>query len=155
MMTAPGREPWPDPRGRGAGRPGERGATVIELALLMPLVLAVVLLVVQAALWFHGRQVADAAAREGARLARVAGVSAGWKADAEARAVQLLRAVGPELLHDARVQAWEKGDQRGMEITGNAIRVVPLVPELAFTVTARFGGPIECFRPDDDSGGCR
>ena len=56
---------------------------MIELALLMPVILAVVLLIVQVALWFHGRQVAEAAAREGARVARAAPVdSGGWEQEA-------------------------------------------------------------------------
>jgi Flp pilus assembly protein TadG len=134
----------------------ERGATVLELAMIMPVVLALVLLVVQFALWFHGRQVADAAAREGARIARAAGADGtGWEGDAEGRAEQVIRAVGPQLLQGASARAWEEGDQRGVEVTGSAVQVIPLLPELTFSITARFGGPVECFRPDDGSGECR
>jgi Flp pilus assembly protein TadG len=133
----------------------DRGASVIELALIMPIVLAAVLLIVQFALWFHGRQVADAAAREGARIARAAGdEDNGWQDDAEAKAVQVVQAVGPQLLKNATATAWEQGDQRGVDVTGTTVQVVPLLPELTFTITARFGGPIECFRPDDGSEGC-
>jgi Flp pilus assembly protein TadG len=130
---------------------------VIELALIMPIILAVVLLVVQLALWFHGRQVADAAAREGARIARAAGTSDGWQDAAEAKAAQIVQAVGPELLKNATAKAWQEGDQRGIDVTGSAVQVVPLLPEMTFTIKAHFGGPIECFRPDDDSfsGGCQ
>ncbi|MFI7031146.1 TadE/TadG family type IV pilus assembly protein [Microbispora rosea] len=142
---------WIERRGRG-GR-GERGATVIELAMLMPIVLAVVLLIVQVTLWFHGRQVADAAAREGARIAR-AGGSDGWQESAEGKARQIVQAIGPQLLKNAQAQAWEQGDQRGVEVTGSAVQVVPLLPAMTFTITSRFGGPIECFRPDDGSDGC-
>jgi Flp pilus assembly protein TadG len=128
--------------------------------MIMPIVLAVVLLIVQMALWFHGRQVADAAAREGARIARaagpdVAGGSSGWQDDAQAKAEQIVQAIGPELLKNVKVQAWEEGDQRGVEVTGSAVQVIPLLPELTFTIRSRFGGPIECFRPDDGSGGCQ
>jgi Flp pilus assembly protein TadG len=141
------------PEGARARSP-DRGATVIELAMLMPVILMAVLLIVQFTLWFHGRQVADAAAREGARIARAAGTSDGWQGDAEAKAVQIVQAVGPELLKDAKVTAWEQGDQRGVAVTGTAVQVVPLLPALTFRVEARFGGPIECFRPDTDTGGC-
>ncbi len=150
------REPsGPVARGRWARRmrSRERGATVIELAMLMPVVLAVVLLIVQVTLWFHGRQVADAAAREGARIAR-AGGSDGWQEAAEGKARQIVQAIGPQLLKNAQAQAWEQGDQRGVEVTGSAVQVVPLLPEMTFTITSRFGGPIECFRPDDGSEGC-
>ncbi|MBD3144064.1 pilus assembly protein [Microbispora camponoti] len=121
--------------------------------MLMPIVLAVVLLIVQVTLWFHGRQVADAAAREGARIAR-AGGSDGWQEAAEGKARQIVQAIGPQLLKDAQAQAWEQGDQRGVEVTGSAVQVVPLLPAMTFTITSRFGGPIECFRPDDGSDGC-
>lgn len=133
-------------------RSGERGATVIELAIIMPVVLVVILLIVQSALWFHGRQIADAAAREGARLARVDTES--WQQDAESRAQEVIRTVGPKLLQGATVTAWEEGDRRGVEVSASAVQVVPLLPSTTFTITARFGGPIECFRPDDGSEGC-
>ncbi|ETK33344.1 TadE/TadG family type IV pilus assembly protein [Microbispora sp. ATCC PTA-5024] len=139
------------PRSRGR----DRGATVIELAMIMPVVLAVVLLVVQVTLWFHGRQVADAAAREGARVARAAGDSDGWQGEAEAKALQIVQAVGPELLKNAQVKAWEQGDQRGVDVSGSAVQVVPLLPSVTFTITSHFGGPIECFRPDDGTGDCQ
>ncbi|GII90948.1 TadE family protein [Sinosporangium siamense] len=140
---------------KGRGERRDRGATVVELAMLMPVILAVVLLIVQFALWFHGRQVADAAAREGARVARVAGPDAtGWRGDAESRARQIARTIGPRLLQGVRVRAWAEGDQRGVEVTGTAVQVLPLLPDATFTVTARFGGPVECFRPDDGSDSC-
>ncbi len=127
--------------------------------MIMPVVLAVVLLVVQLTLWFHGRQVAAAAAREGARIARAAGAGAsggatGWEGEARARAEQIVRAVGPELLRNVSVETWQQGDRRGVEVTGHAVRVIPLLPDLTFTITSRFGGPVECFRPDDGSAGC-
>ncbi|GLX95569.1 TadE/TadG family type IV pilus assembly protein [Herbidospora sp. NBRC 101105] len=140
------------PDRRDGDRNDDRGATVIELALLMPVVLVVVLLIVQMALWFHGRQVADAAAREGARIARAGDDD--WQGAAEAKARQIIQAIGPEILQSATATAWEEGDSRGVEVTGSAVQVVPLLPEISFTITARFGGPVECFRPDDGSGGC-
>ncbi|WP_433252064.1 TadE/TadG family type IV pilus assembly protein [Streptosporangium sp. CA-135522] len=133
-------------------RDRERGVAVIELAMIMPVVLAVILLVVQFTLWFHGRQVADAAAREGARLARVDTES--WESDAKERADEVIKAVGPRLLDGATVTTWQEGDQRGVEITATAVQVVPLLPSTTFTITSRFGGPVECFRPDDGSEGC-
>ncbi|MDP9846558.1 TadE family protein [Streptosporangium lutulentum] len=133
---------------RGSDR--ERGATVVELAIIMPVVLVVILLIVQSALWFHGRQVADAAAREGARLARID--TDDWETGAKERADELLKAIGPKLLDGATVETWQEGDQRGVEITATAVQVIPLLPSTTFTVTARFGGPIECFRPDEDNG---
>jgi hypothetical protein len=150
---------FPFPRAAARRHPGaprrDRGATVVELAVLTPVLLIVVLLVVQSVLWFHGRQVADAAAREGARVARAAGATgSGWQRAAEARALEVVRAIGPRVLAGARAQAWERGGERGVEVTGGGVSVVPLLPRTAFTISSRFGGPVECFRPDDGSGTC-
>jgi Flp pilus assembly protein TadG len=137
-------------------RSRERGASVIELALLMPVVLAVVLLIVQVALWFHGRQVAEAAAREGARVARSAPAdSGGWEEEARAKALDVVTAIGPRLLGGAQAATEERDpDERHVTVTGSAVQVIPLLPELAFTITATSGGPIECFRPDDGGEDC-
>jgi hypothetical protein len=138
-----------------AGRRHDRGASTVELAIIMPVVLVVILLVVQFALVLHGRQVADAAAREGARIARAAGVGAsGWQGAAESRARGIVRAAGPKMLQNVAVRAWQEGDQRGVIVEGDAVAAVPLLPGMSFRITSRFGGPIECFRPDDGSGGC-
>lgn len=137
-------------------RPRDGGATVIELALLMPVVLAVVLLIVQVALWFHGRQVAEAAAREGARVARAAPFdSGGWEQEATSQARDVITAIGPRLLSDAQIETEEREpDERHVTVTGSSVQVIPLLPELAFTITATAGGPVECFRPDDGGGDC-
>lgn len=123
----------------------------------MPVILICILLVVQLALIFHGRQVADIAAREGARVARAAGVgddAGNWQAAAESRAREKLRIAGQKIMTNTTVQAWQVGDQRGVTVTGEVAAAVPLLPGMSFGLTAKFGGPIECFRPDDGSVGC-
>ncbi|WP_328808370.1 TadE/TadG family type IV pilus assembly protein [Nonomuraea montanisoli] len=130
---------------------------MIELALLMPVVLAVVLLIVQVALWFHGRQVAEAAAREGARVARSAPFDSGdWETAATTKATDVIRAIGPQLLAGATATTAEREpDQRWVTVTGNAVQVIPLLPQLTFTITATSGGPVECFRPDNGGDDCQ
>lgn len=137
-------------------RRDERGATVVELALLMPVILATALLIVQVALWFHARQVAEAAAREGARVARSAPFDSGaWQGAATGKATEIIRTVGPRLLREAAATTSEKEpDERFVTVTGSAVQVIPLLPDLAFTVTATSGGPIECFRPDNGGEDC-
>ncbi|WP_223166999.1 TadE/TadG family type IV pilus assembly protein [Nonomuraea sp. SYSU D8015] len=137
-------------------RDGERGVTAIELAMLMPVILAVSLLIVQVALWFHARQVAEAAAREGARVARSAPIDSGdWPGAATAKATDIVRAIGPRLLGNATATTSEREpDERFVTVTGSAVQVVPLLPELAFTITATAGGPVECFRPDNGGEDC-
>ncbi|MEV0148095.1 MULTISPECIES: TadE/TadG family type IV pilus assembly protein [unclassified Nonomuraea] len=130
---------------------------MIELALLMPVVLAVVLLIVQVALWFHGRQVAEAAAREGARVARSAPFdSDGWETAATVKATDVVHAIGPRLLAGATATTSEREpDQRWVTVTGSAVQVIPLLPQLTFTITATSGGPVECFRPDNGGDDCQ
>jgi Flp pilus assembly protein TadG len=158
MVAAAEAAPWRRSRLRRVRdlRRDERGASVVELAFIMPVVLIVILLAVQFTLVFHGRQVADAAAREGARIAREAGTGTGaWQGAAEARSRDIVRNVGPKMLQNVSVRAWQNGDRRGVTVSGDAVAAVPLLPNMSFTITSTFGGPIECFRPDDGSGGCR
>jgi Flp pilus assembly protein TadG len=130
---------------------------VIELAMLMPVILATVLLIVQVALWFHGREVAEAAAREGARVARSAPFDSGdWQGASTAKATEIVRAIGPRLLENAKATTSEKDPgQRFVTVTGSAVQVIPLLPALTFTITATSGGPIECFRPDNGGEDCQ
>ncbi|WP_245764916.1 TadE/TadG family type IV pilus assembly protein [Nonomuraea jiangxiensis] len=140
-----------------ADRRDERGVTAIELALLMPVILAAALLIVQVALWFHGRQVAEAAAQEGARVARSAPFdSAAWEGAATEKATGIVQAIGPRLLSDATATTSEKDpDERFVTVTGKAVQVIPLLPDLTFTITATAGGPVECFRPDNGGEDCQ
>ncbi|MCF6468038.1 pilus assembly protein [Nonomuraea sp. MG754425] len=122
----------------------------------MPVILATVLLIVQVALWFHAREVAEAAAREGARVARAAPFDSGdWPGAATGKATEIIRAVGPRLLQEATATTAEKEpDERFVTVTGSAVQVIPLLPDLAFTITATAGGPVECFRPDNGGEDC-
>ncbi|MEV0379991.1 TadE family protein [Nonomuraea sp. NPDC050643] len=141
---------------RARPRRDERGVTVIELAMLMPVILATALLIVQVAFWFHARQVAEAAAREGARVARAAPFDSGdWEGAATTKATDIVRAIGPRLLGSATATTSEKEpDERFVTVTGSAVQVIPLLPDLAFTITATAGGPVECFRPDNGGEDC-
>jgi len=60
-----------------AGRAGERGSVAVEFTLVAPLIVAVALVVLQAALAIHVRTTLTAAAAEGARAAALAGASLG------------------------------------------------------------------------------
>ncbi|WP_204059958.1 TadE/TadG family type IV pilus assembly protein [Microbispora corallina] len=140
------------------GAAPDRGASTVELAIIMPVVLVVMLLIVQLALVFHARQIADGAARAGARVARAAGVGANagdWQRAAEAQARARVALIGKKVLENPTVRAWQVGDQRGVTVTGDVAAAVPLLPGMTFTINARSGGPIECFRPDDGTGDCQ
>src|SRR6266498_301586 len=53
----------------GSAAPDDHGSSAIELAILAPMLLAMIWLTIQFALWYQGRQVALAAAQLGARVA--------------------------------------------------------------------------------------
>lgn len=131
-------------RWEGRARAGDRGMNSLELALLTPILLAVMLFVVQFAMVYHARHVALAAAQAGARVAR-SDPSGDWKVRSQAKARSYIRQIGPRLLTAPRITAREDQGQRTVEVTGHAVEIIPFVP---FRVTERSGGPVECFRPD-------
>ncbi|TDD63904.1 TadE family protein [Actinomadura rubrisoli] len=121
----------------------------MEWALLTPILIFVMLAVVQFAMVYHARHVALAAAQSGARTARTQPAGAGWREEAVTKATEDVRKIGPNLLGGLQVQAGEADDERWVEVSGEAVRVIPF---MSFHVSQRSRGPIECFRPDVDSG---
>ncbi|MFC0041428.1 TadE/TadG family type IV pilus assembly protein [Actinomadura rayongensis] len=124
------------------------GASAIEFAILTPVLLLVLLATVQFAMVYHARQVALAAAQAGARVART-DAGGDWRGRAVEKAGTDVRQIGPKLIDGLSVQAGQEGDERWVQVSGTAVRVVPF---LTFSVTQRSQGPIECFRPDVGSG---
>src|SRR6201992_3699966 len=65
-------------------RRDDRGSNVVELAILAPGFLAIIMLIVQFALWFNARQAALASAQAGAQVAREdAATNGDWPALAQ------------------------------------------------------------------------
>jgi Flp pilus assembly protein TadG len=91
-------------RGRGshaiAARRDQRGSVSTELVVVTPVLLLLVMLVVQFALWQHAQHIAQAAAQRGAETARVEGGS-----DAEGRVMTqaALAQLGGDLLSQPAV----------------------------------------------------
>ncbi len=122
------------------GAESEVGATATELAVLMPVVIVMLLLPVQVGLWWHARQVADAAVEEALDVAQVEGAT---DAEGESAAVGLLAQVGN--LREAAVTVRRDASDIFVEVTGRAPQVVPFVD---WGVTSRAAGPIERFVPE-------
>jgi Flp pilus assembly protein TadG len=79
---------------------GEQGLATTELALLFPVVIAIVLGIVQAALWAHANAVAQAAAEYGAEIA------AAYDSDEQAGETAALEFLGQaNAIRDGRAQA--------------------------------------------------
>ena len=124
------------------GVSNERGLTSTELAVVMPILIALVLVPFQVALWWHARQIADAAATEAVDAAQVATAT---EADGLRAAHWFLDAAGN--LTDPQVTIHRTADTVTVEVTGRAPR---LLPGFDWEVTATASGPIERFIPEPD-----
>ena len=119
---------------------GQRGSAAVELVLLTPLLMILVLVVVQLALWQHARQVLLAAAQEGARAARAQG---GTAEEGRARALDYIEQIGPDLVSSPAVEVNRSLDIVSVQVRGQAVNIVPGLP---LRVTATSAGPVERFR---------
>ncbi len=131
---------------RPAPASGQTGAVAAELVVATPLLLLLVLLVVQFALWQHGLHVATAAAEEGERAARLEG---GTAAAGAARTREFLATLGPNLVVAPKVTARRDQTTARVEVHATAER---LVPWLHLPIHAVAEGPVEVFTPAPSGG---
>jgi len=113
------------------------------MVIAVPLLMLLILLVVQFALWAHASAVAQATAEEALAAARVQGGSA---AAGQQRAHQVLAQIGGAVLAGPRITVTRSPVTATVQITGTAERVLP-VPGLAVPVTVTVTGPVERFVP--------
>jgi hypothetical protein len=116
----------------------ERGTAVIEGLLTFGLVVLVLVLGVQAAMFVHARSVAQTAAQEGARSAAVSGAGAG-----SSRASAVLRAAGGTG-DGLSATATADADSVTVSVAGQVPRVFPvglLMPGIIATASL----PLERF----------
>lgn len=121
---------------------GDRGSATLQLVVVFPAFLLIVLLVVQAALIWHARNVAEAAAQEGLRSARLLD---GSSAAGQASARSFLEQTAGDLLAVPTVRVERDAMQARVEVRGRALSLVPGVRP---RVVAAAAGPIERFVPD-------
>lgn len=108
----------------------------------MPVLLFMIMLVIQAGLWFHGSQLAEAAAQEGVQAGRA---ESGSSAVAEARARDFLDRLSPSVASTSQVHATRTAEVTRVEVSGRAQQVVP---GLVLTVSGAAEAPTERFRED-------
>ena len=123
-------------------RRGEEGLTSTELAVVMPVLIALVLVPFQIALWWHAYQVADAAAREAVDAAQVVTAT---EDDGIRAAEWFLDAAGN--ITEPEVTVTRTTETVTVEVTGRAPQ---LLPGFDWLVTARAAGPVERFIPEPD-----
>lgn len=129
------------PRRRvGMHRAGEQGDALTEMVIATPVLILFISTVMQFVLWGHATHVAQAAAAEGARAARVAGGSA---ADAEETAGSFLRQAGADMVRDPVVDVALDDRRARVEVTGRAPQLVPFI---RVSVRAVSEAPTERFR---------
>ncbi len=122
---------------------GDRGAGAAELVIAVPLLMLLILLIVQFAIWAHASSVAQATAEEALAAARVQGGSA---AAGQQRAAQVLGQIGSAVLISPRVSVTRTAATATVQITGTAEEVLP-VPGMALPVHITVTGPVERFVP--------
>ncbi|MFT4261946.1 MAG: pilus assembly protein [Nocardioides sp.] len=111
------------PRQLHCRRRGERGAVSIEMVILLPALFAVMFLGMQAALFYHARTVAIAAAQEGAK---VAGGENGKDSDGATAASSFVAdAGGDDVLAGASATADRTATTVTVTVTGHSLSVIP------------------------------
>lgn len=102
----------------------DRGAVTVELAITFPVFLLLVLTSVQAAMWWHARNIAIAAANEGAHAGRPAGSG---DAEAISAAVSFAHRAGGHSVRDVTVStAGSTTEVLRVEVSASALRVLPI-----------------------------
>ena len=124
-------------------RDDESGSAATELVIIMPAVMLLIMLVVQFALYYHGANVATAAAQDAVRAARVEAGSVGAGRN---RADALLARSGSGTLEGAQVSVSRDGRRVHVEVTGE---VASVIPGVHLHITRDADGPIEQFLPPE------
>jgi Flp pilus assembly protein TadG len=117
--------------------------SVVEAVLIVPVLMVLVLVVIQFALWAHALQVVQLAASEGDRAARAAG-SGPAVGVAQARAVT--ESKDSDLASSSVSGTVLPGDGVEITVTGQAVAIVP---GLHLPVSSIEIGPIQEFRSSE------
>ena len=139
MTTAPATPRWPRGRLRRIRDGSDRGSAAVEAVIIIPVIVILSMLVIQFALVWHGRHLAQAAAQAAVTAA------AGYRADpalGPQAADEYLAQVAPHLLTGPYVTV-----TRGTTAVSATVRahVLTVVPFADFTIDATAAGPTEVF----------
>lgn len=123
---------------------GEAGVTSTEIAIVMPVMLIVVMLVFQVALFWHAKQAADTAAEEAVDAAQLVTAT---DADGYAGADTILSQAGN--MRDVQVSVTRDlaSGVVTVTVTGRAPSIIPFG---SWNVVAQAQGSIERFIPADE-----
>lgn len=146
--TGPAGPPPRQPRTPGPARRSDRGAGAAELVIAVPLLMLLILLIVQFAIWAHASSIAQATAEEALAAARVQG---GTAAAGQQRAAQVLGQIGSSVLVSPHVLVTRTAGTVTVQITATVEEVLP-IPGLSFPVHVTVTGPVERFVPATEQG---
>jgi len=121
----------------------ERGSATVEAVLVIPVLMLLLLLAVQFALWSHASQVVHTAASEGDASARSYG---GGSQLGEARARDVLRASQSNVIGPTVQVTVLPGDEVKVTVTA---RAVSILPGIQLPVSATEAGSIQEFRANE------
>ncbi|WP_239070169.1 TadE/TadG family type IV pilus assembly protein [Cellulomonas chitinilytica] len=102
--------------------PVDSGVVSLEMVVLVPALMVMMFLGMQAALVYHARTVAIAAAEEGARAAASQGAST---ADGRAAAVAFAGDAGVGMFTATAIDVERTAEIARVEVTGTSVSVVP------------------------------
>ncbi len=132
----------PTARTTGHIRGDERGSTVVEAVLLIPVALVLILFVVQACLWAHAAQVVESAAAQGVQVA----VDLGGTPEQGIDSARAFMATDRSIMAPEVSVLSLPGDQVQVEVSATAASIVPWL-HLGVTATRR--GTVQEFRSDE------
>ncbi|MEV6831247.1 TadE/TadG family type IV pilus assembly protein [Amycolatopsis sp. NPDC051102] len=127
-------------------RTDERGAGTAELVIATPLLLLLVLLIAQFALYMHAVHIAQAAASQALSAARI---SSGSSATGDTEGQRVLTQLGNGPLRETSVNVQRGAAQVSVTVTGT---VTSLIPFTTLAVHAEAVGPVEEFTPPSGAG---
>jgi Flp pilus assembly protein TadG len=118
----------------------QRGGATVELVLTVPVLLLLVMLIVQLGLYWHANHVAQAAAQEGVRAARM---TDGNAQTGRERAQAFVTSAAPTLLHDVGITATRDNQTATVHVHAT---VQAVVPGLSLAVDVESRSPTEHFQ---------
>lgn len=131
---------WAARRWRAVRATPDRGYNIVEAAIILPVIIVLTMTVVQFALVWHGRHIAQAAAADAARSA------AGYQSTAgrgQSDAAGFLQSVAPHLLTGATVTVARGAQQVTTTVHADVLSVIPFG---SFAVDEHAAAPIEQFQ---------
>lgn len=127
----------------------DTGAVTLELVIAFPSVLLAVLLTINAALWYHARNIALAAAQEGVRAGRAYDGNINNGRATRATAATFVRTTGGGFLLAPHVDT--SGSTSHTVIVHVTGKTVSLIPGLHLGVSQVARGPVERFTSSSGS----